>query len=50
MLRIAEDGGAWADLDDLAEKHHCDPVTDPLHDRHVVRDEEIGETKRLLKV
>ncbi|APZ55380.1 hypothetical protein Ga0080574_TMP5098 (plasmid) [Salipiger abyssi] len=38
-----ENRTARPDLDDPAEIHHRDAVADPLHHRHVVADEEIGE-------
>ncbi len=50
MLRIAEDRSPGADLHDLAEIHHGDPVADPLHHRHVVRDEQVGEAQFRLEV
>ena len=50
VLRIVEDRGARADLDDLAEIHHRDAVADALDHGHVVRDEEIGEPELRLQV
>ena len=39
-----------ADLDDLAEVHHRDPVGDVAHDRQVVGDEQIGEAELVLEL
>jgi hypothetical protein len=41
---------ACRDLDDLAEIHHGDAVGDVLHDRQVVRDEDVGEAEAGLQV
>src|SRR5271166_48859 len=43
MLRVLDDRGARADLDDLAKKHHRNAVADALDDRDVVRDEQEGQ-------
>jgi hypothetical protein len=43
MLRIFDDRGARADLDDLAQVHHRRAVADALDDGDVVRDEQEGE-------
>jgi hypothetical protein len=50
VLRIFEDRGPWADLDDLAEIHHRYAMADALDDRNVVRDEQEGEVEALLQV
>ena len=47
-VRIHLIGGA--DLDDLAQVHHRDPVGDVADDAEVVRDEEIGELELVLEV
>lgn len=49
MLRIAEDVGVGADLDDPAHAHDGYPVADTLHHCHVVRDEQVGKAELLLK-
>src|SRR5450830_26202 len=36
MLRILKDRAARTDLDDLAQIHYRDTMTDPLHYRHVM--------------
>jgi hypothetical protein len=50
VLRIVEHGASWPDLDDFPEIHHGDAVAHPLDDRHVVRNEQIGEIEALLQV
>ena len=45
MLRIAEDRHRRPDLDDLTEIHHRHAVADALDHRHVVRNEQVGETE-----
>src|SRR5262249_26953642 len=50
MLRIAKDRLARADLDEFAEIHDGDSVTDPLDDRHVVADEQVGQPHTGLQV
>src|SRR5262249_44562462 len=37
------------DLDNLAEVHHRDAGAHDMHDREIVRDEEVGEIERLLQ-
>src|SRR5438067_13136969 len=44
-----EHGLAVADLDDLAEVHHGDPVGEIAHNRKVVRDEDIRQAMGLLE-
>ena len=41
---------AVADLDDLAEVHHGDPVRDVAYDGQVVRDHHVGQVELLLEV
>ena len=41
---------AIGQLDDLAQIHHGDAVTDVLDDREIMRHEEIGETKFFLQI
>jgi hypothetical protein len=50
MERRREEGLAIGQLDDLAQIHHGDAVTDVLDDREIMRDEEIGETKFFLQI
>jgi len=44
VLRVFENRAAWADLDDLTQVHHRNPVADALHHCHVVRNEDEGHT------
>ena len=46
MNRVAEEGGFRRLLDDVAPAHHGDGVGDVVHDREVVRDEEVGQPER----
>jgi hypothetical protein len=43
MLRVFDDRGARADLDDLAQVHHRYAVADAVDDGDVLRDEQEGE-------
>ncbi len=42
MLRVLEDGGGVALLDDLARVHHADPIAQRPDDAEVVGDEQDG--------
>ena len=50
MLRLGEDVGARAALDDLAALHDGDFAGDRLDHGEVVRDEDIGEVEPRLQV
>ena len=39
-----------SDLDDLPKVHHCDAVGDALDDGDIVRDEQIADLRRRLKI
>ena len=47
---VAVERVALGHLDDLAQVHHGDPVGHVLHDRQVVRDEQVRELELLLQV
>src|SRR5215470_1292192 len=50
VLGRGEDLLGLAELDDAADVHHRDTVTDVADDAQVVRDEEIGQSELLLQV
>src|SRR5258706_8639909 len=50
MLRIAQDLGGAALFDDLSEVHDGNFVGQIFHDRHVVRDEQVGNAKPALQI
>ena len=45
VLRVAEQVDGGRRLHDLAQVHDRDPVADPLHRVHVVRDEQVGQAE-----
>ncbi len=47
---LAKSSRVGRDLDDAAEVHHADAVGDVVHDREVVRDEEVREPELALQV
>ncbi|MNU64624.1 hypothetical protein D3C71_539060 [compost metagenome] len=49
MLRVLENCGSRADLDDFAQIHDRHPMGDAFHHRHVVTDEEEGDAERRLQ-
>ena len=49
MRRMVHDLVGLAGLDDLAAIHHRDPVAHIADDRHVVRDEDIGQAHFVLQ-
>ena len=50
MVGLVVQAAPVADLDDLAEVHDGDVVGDVLHDRQVVRDEEVREAELVLQL
>ena len=50
MQRRGEQRVARRELDDAAEIHHGDAMADVLHDREIVRDEEVGDAEFSLQV
>src|SRR5262249_17998701 len=50
MKRISEERPCRRELDDPAQIHHGDAMTDVLDDGEIVRDEQIGETELALQV
>lgn len=50
MLRVPDNLVAGAFFDDLTFVHHRDALADMLDDRHVVGDEEVGQSELFLKV
>ena len=50
MPRVLEHRAARTDLDDLSEEHDGDAMTHSLDDRHVVRNEKVGEAELRLQV
>src|SRR5260370_9219164 len=50
VLRLGSDLLRGSDLDDLAPIHHRDACREVAHDRHGVRDEQIGEAEIALEL
>ena len=50
MLRSGEQVPRAGKLDDAAEVHDRDPMTDMLHHRQIMGDEEIGQAQFALQV
>ena len=50
MLGRGEEVARGGKLDDAAEVHHRDPLTDMLHDRQIMGDEEVGQAQFALQV
>ena len=50
MHGVLKDGAARTQLDNLAEVHHADPVSDPLHHGEVVADEKVRQAHLLLQI
>src|SRR5580704_5746492 len=50
VARAGIDLGAVADLDDLAEIHHGNAMTEIAYDRQIVCDEQIGEAEFVLQI
>src|SRR4029077_11525141 len=50
MARAAVELMTGCDFHDLAQVHDRDPVGDVLHDREIVRDEEVGEVELALQL
>src|SRR6516225_8992509 len=50
MQRMLAEFGGVGQLDELAEIHHCDAVTDMSDAGEIVADEEVTHTKRRLEM
>ena len=49
MQRLCKKTAAWCTLDDLAQIHDGDVVADVFNHRHIVRDEQIGQSEFTLE-
>ena len=50
MLRMVQHSISWADLHELADKHHRYPVADALHHRHIMGNKQIAEPIALTQI